>query len=68
MYGNGAPGLPGSLSGSFDKGEITYNIFRTILCNKVQQSPEGCKVLSATTKLTPEAEAAAYERYHKKSV
>jgi len=33
----------------------------------MQQSPEGCKVLSATTKLTPEAEAAAYERYHKKA-
>ena len=45
---------------------ITYNIFRTIVFNKKQQSPEGCKVLSATTKLTLEAEAAAYERYHKK--
>ena len=45
---------------------ITYNIFRTIRIKGKQQSPKGCKVLSATTKPTPETEAAAYERYHRK--
>ena len=46
--------------------QITYNIFRTIRIKGKQQSPKGCKVLSATTKPTPETEAAAYERYHRK--
>lgn len=45
---------------------LTYNIFRTIRIKGKLQFPKGCNVLSATTKLNPETEAAAYEIYHRK--